>query len=138
MVPRGTACLVRAVTVDGDAVHDPALTMVIVDRVVLDATVVPKGNCVGAPAEAAGEFGPYQVAVEIVEERRALFCAHAAEADREGAVDEQPLAPGFGMRADDGVLDFGMCGIAMPDVHRALCTAVMPSSMRFMLPESAS
>ena len=96
MVPRGTACLVRAVTVDGDAVHDPALTMVIVDRVVLDATVVPKGNCVGAPAEAAGEFGPYQVAVEIVEERRALFFAHAAEADREGAVDEQPLAPGFG------------------------------------------
>src|SRR6516165_8403265 len=121
MVPRGTACLVRAVTVDGDAVHDPALTMVIVDRVVLDATVVPKGNCVGAPAEAAGEFGPYQVGVEIVEERRALFFAHAAKADRESAVDEQPLAPGFGMRADNGVLDFGLCGIAAPDVHRALC-----------------
>ena len=45
MVPRGpegTARLVRAITVDGDAVHDPALAMVIVDRVVLDAAIVPQ------------------------------------------------------------------------------------------------
>src|SRR6516162_647521 len=99
MVPWGTACLVRAIAVDGDAVHDSAPAMVIVDRVVLDAAIVPKGDCVGAPAEAAGEFGPHQVAIEIVEQGRALSFAHAAEADREGAVDEQPLAPGLRMRA---------------------------------------
>ena len=41
-VPRGTARLIRAITVDGDAVHDPALAMAVVDRVVLDAAVVQK------------------------------------------------------------------------------------------------
>ena len=55
-----TAYLVRSITVDGDAVHDPALAMVIVDRVVLDAAIVPKGDCVSAPAETAGEFGPHR------------------------------------------------------------------------------
>ena len=56
-----------------------------------------------------------------------------------------PLRPGFGMRRDHRVLDFGLCGIAASDVHRALCGKpirsrsirttravhrVMPSSMR--------
>ena len=31
-----------------------------------------------------------------------------------------PFALGFGIRADNGVLDFGLCGIAAPDVHRAV------------------
>ena len=63
--------LERTITVDDDAVHDAALAMVIIDRVVLDAAVVPKSDGVGAPAEAAGEFGPHQVAIEIVELGRA-------------------------------------------------------------------
>ena len=37
--------IVRAITVDGDAVHHTPLAMVIVDRIVLDAAVVPKGDC---------------------------------------------------------------------------------------------
>ena len=37
--------LVRAIAVDGDAVHHTPLAMVIVDRIVLDAAVVPKGDC---------------------------------------------------------------------------------------------
>jgi hypothetical protein len=53
----GAACLIRTITVDGDAVHDPVLPMVIVDRVVLDAAVVPKGGCVGAPAKAQVNSG---------------------------------------------------------------------------------
>ena len=65
MCPEGTARLIRAITIDGDAVHDPALAMVIVDRVVLDAPVVPKGDGVGAPAEAAGEFGPHILAKSV-------------------------------------------------------------------------
>jgi hypothetical protein len=44
--------------------------MVIVDRVVLDAADVPKGDCVGAPAEAAGEFGPPEVAIEKTLDKR--------------------------------------------------------------------
>ena len=45
--------------------------MVIVDRVVLDAAVVPKGNRIDTPAKATGEFGPHQVVIEIVEQRSA-------------------------------------------------------------------
>jgi hypothetical protein len=48
-----------AITIDGDSVHNTPLAMVIVDRVVLDAEVVPKGDRIDTPAKAAGEFGPH-------------------------------------------------------------------------------
>jgi hypothetical protein len=48
-----------AITIDGDSVRNTPLAMVIVDRVVLDAAVVPKGYRIDTPAKAAGEFGPH-------------------------------------------------------------------------------
>jgi hypothetical protein len=46
-----------AITIDGDSVHNTPLAMV--DRVALDAAVVPKGDRIDTPAKAAGEFGPH-------------------------------------------------------------------------------
>lgn len=52
----GNAAVAGAVAVDRDAVHEPALAGVVVERVVIGTAVVPEGDVVGAPAPAAGEL----------------------------------------------------------------------------------
>src|SRR4051812_8982449 len=48
--------LSRLVAGKGDAVHDTAVTMVVVDRIVHGRAIVPEGERAHLPAEAAGEF----------------------------------------------------------------------------------
>lgn len=43
---------------DRRPVHQPPAAVIVVDRVVHGAAVVPDGEVAGAPAQAAGEFGP--------------------------------------------------------------------------------
>src|SRR5579864_671451 len=51
----------RPFALDRDPVHDPALAVIIVDRVVLDAAIVPERDRDLFPAEATGELGPHRV-----------------------------------------------------------------------------
>src|SRR5713101_4902973 len=80
--------------------HDAAMPMVVIDRVVLGRAVVPKGERSGRPAKATGEFRPHLVAEEKIEERRAFRLAHAFETNRVGGIDIERLAPGLRMRAN--------------------------------------
>src|SRR6516165_596197 len=48
--------LARTVAGQGYPVHDPAEAVIVVDRVVLGAAIVPEGKRAHLPAEAAGEF----------------------------------------------------------------------------------
>src|SRR5690242_13058779 len=112
------AALNRTVTVDGDAMHDPLLAVVIVDRVMLDAAIVPECDCVRAPSEAAGEFRLCRMAIEEIEQRRALLLGHTGKADREVVIDVKRLAAGLGMGAHDRVLDLSLGLVTEVDLHR--------------------
>ncbi len=78
--------------------------MIVVDRIVLGRAIVPEGDRARLPDEAAGEFRPGQVLAEEVEQRLALRLGHVLEAGGVGDVDEERLAAGLRMGADDRVL----------------------------------
>jgi len=71
----------------GDAVHQPALALIVVDGLVPGAAVVPEGDGAVRPAEAAGVLRLGGVGVEELQERLALFLAPAVDADGEVRVD---------------------------------------------------
>src|SRR5215468_2231853 len=91
--------------------HQTPETVIIVDGIVLRATIVPERERPGLPAEAAGEFRTCQVVEEIVEDWCTFRCSHVLEADGVTAVHIERLAPGFRMGPDDGVLGdiFRLC-----------------------------
>src|ERR1700730_2374522 len=120
MGPVSPDFLIRAVAVDGDAMHDSLLAMVIVDGVVLDAAIVPERDRVRTPAEPAGELRARRMAIEIIEEGRALRLGHVRKTNGECPVDKQRLAAGLGMASYDRVLDLSLGGVAAPNFHRAL------------------
>src|SRR5258708_27067735 len=91
----------RTIAGERDAMHDAAMPMIVIDRVVLGRAVVPEGERSRRPAKTAGEFRPHLMAKEKSEKRRALRRAHALEADRVSDIDVGRPAAGFGMRADD-------------------------------------
>src|SRR5215467_13371869 len=82
--------------------HQTPETVIIVDGIVLRATIVPERERPGLPAEAAGEFRTCQVVEEIVEDWCTFRCSHVLEADGVTAVHVERLAPGFRMGPDDG------------------------------------
>src|SRR5256885_6737933 len=94
----------RPIAGEGDAVHDAALSMIVVDRIVQGGAIVPEGERARRPAEAAGEFRPHLMTEKEIEQRRALRLAHPLEASGVRNVDVERLAPGFRMRADDRML----------------------------------
>ena len=63
-MPSRSARLPRPVALDGDAVHFAAEAVVVVQRVVPGAAVVPELHRILGPVEAAGEFGFGAVLVE--------------------------------------------------------------------------
>src|SRR5262245_14056264 len=77
----GYICSHGLVALDRDPVHDAALAVIVVESVVLGATVVPDRQRARFPAEAASELGPHKVALEIVEQRLALRNAHIIESN---------------------------------------------------------
>src|SRR5690349_24765868 len=84
--------------------HDPAMPMVVVDRVVLRGEIVPECQRARTPTEAAGELGLGEVTEEIVQQRPALGLCHATEALGVRDVYIERLATGLGVRAQHGVL----------------------------------
>src|SRR5437868_7668987 len=61
--------------------HAPALAVIVVDRRVLSAAVVPNGERPRLPAHAAGELRPRLVRLQEFHQRPALRFCHAAKAD---------------------------------------------------------
>src|SRR5215213_1401247 len=66
--------------------------------------IVPEGDRVGLPGEAALEFRRLAVAVEHLQERIALALVQAHDVRGEVAIDVERLAAGDGMRAHHRML----------------------------------
>ena len=76
-------------------------------RAVHGAAVVPEGDGVLLPAEAALELRRLAVAHQHLQKRVALVLLQALDALGEAAIDEQALAAGHRMRAHDGMDGLG-------------------------------
>src|SRR3954471_461876 len=85
-------------------VHEALVPMVVIDRIVLRAPIVPEGKRAGLPNEAAGELGSHLMREQIAEQRPALFLRPAFEVRRVADVHIKRLAPGLRMRAHDRML----------------------------------
>src|SRR5579863_3736910 len=81
--------------------HGPAKAVIVVDRVVLGAAIVPKRERAQLPAKAAGKLGPGLMREQKAEQRRAFFLGHVPEAHGMAAVDVKRLSAGLGMGAHD-------------------------------------
>ena len=88
---------------DRDAVHQALFALIVVDGVVPGGAVVPEGDRTFAPLEAAGEFRPHGMGIEIVKQRLALEGIPAFEMGGEGGVHIKRLAPTQWMRDHDGM-----------------------------------
>ena len=86
------AISVERFAADGDAMQQAAFAVIIVGGIVPCGAIIPEGDGSIAPLEAAGEFGPRGMLVEILEERLALFHRPAFETDGEGGIDVERLA----------------------------------------------
>jgi len=60
--------------IDGDAVHQAALALIVVERIVPGRAVVPERDGALLPAKARLEFRPRCMLAEILEQRLALLC----------------------------------------------------------------
>src|ERR1700687_107702 len=109
----------RPVAVDRDAVHHAALPVIVVERVMLDAAIVPERDRIRFPAEAAGEFRPHRMLPQEVQQRPALLDRHVLEADGKVAVDVEAFPAGLGMGANHRVFGLAVGGLASHDLHRA-------------------
>src|ERR1700730_1771584 len=78
-----------------------ALAVVVVDREVPGRAVVPEGERAFAPVEAAGEFRPDRVPIEILEQWSRFLLAPAIETQGETRVDVERLAAGLRVANDD-------------------------------------
>src|SRR5215831_12909580 len=99
-------CSHGLVTLDRDPVHDAALAVIVVKRVVLGAAVVPDRQRARFPAEATGELGPHKVVFEIVEQRLALLNGHTIEPNCVRR-DIERFAAGLRVRAHDWMRGIG-------------------------------
>src|SRR5256885_3254561 len=84
--------------------HAAALAVIVVDRRVLRAAVVPDGERPRLPAHAAGEFRPRLVRLQEFDQRPALRFAHVLEPDRVRPGKVKRFAPGLGMRTHHRML----------------------------------
>lgn len=79
----------RAIAVDGDSLELTMRRPVVIDGAMLRDAVVPEGDRVGTPAEAAAEAVLLHVLVEECEQLVRLGLADAEYAGGEQAVDEE-------------------------------------------------
>ena len=108
----------------------PQRRVVIPDRAVLGAAVVPKRHRARPPAEAAVEFRCRDLVIEHLQDGVAFAACHAVDARREVLVDEKPLAAGHRMGADNGMQGFGVDIDAVPHLAtRAEAVAVDPGRL---------
>src|SRR5438552_13089477 len=84
----------RGLRSDCETPHAPALAVIVVDRVVQRAAVIPDRERAGRPAHAAGEFRARLVRHQELDQRLAFLFRHVAKADGVGAADINRLQTG--------------------------------------------
>src|SRR3954462_13596551 len=99
MITKWGLTLFRSLCADGQSPHAPALAVIVVDRVVQRAAVVPHRERARLPADTAGEFGARDVRLQPIHQRTAFLFRHVAEADGVAAAHVERLLAGLGMRA---------------------------------------
>lgn len=107
----------RAVAVDGHTPHMASLAVIVVERKVLNSTVIPKCDSAWCPTEAAGELFLRAMIKQEVQKRTAFAAGHVFEIHGEGHVHVKRFASGFRMGADDGMLKFRHVVIGIVYVH---------------------
>src|SRR5688572_12207151 len=101
---RNDGILARPVAGERDPVHQPAVAVVVVDRVVLRAAVVPERDRSRLPCKAAGELRPHLVAEKELEQRRALLVRHPLEPGGVRDIYIECFATGLRMRSHNRML----------------------------------
>src|SRR5689334_17608278 len=102
------------------------MAVIVVDGVVLRASVVPERDRPRTPAEPAAELRPRLVTEEIIEQRRAFFLRHPVEPDGVGDVDVQRAPAGLGMPADHRMRG----EVVLPDLASAVLHAILARPTR--------
>ena len=69
---------------NGNAMHHTGKPMVIVHRIVLRASIVPKRHGALRPTETTCELWPYLMPKEVIQNRSALLFRHFLKSDRMG------------------------------------------------------
>ena len=113
----------RSVALDGDAIAVTGLGVVVPDRQVLGAAVVPEGDRVLTPLEAAVVVGLRAVPEQEREQGVALGDGQVLDARREPLVHVERGLAGDRVGADDGVL--GRRVVAVAEVARAVAPPVV-------------
>src|SRR5260370_778084 len=85
----------RLIAGEGYAMHDAAMPVIVVDRIVLGRAIVPEGERSRRPAEAASEFRPHLMADEEIGQGCAVRLAQVLEADGVRDIDIERLAAGI-------------------------------------------
>src|SRR5712691_11690917 len=119
----------RAVALDGDPVARAGVRPIIPHRVVLDAAVVPEGDRVLAPAEAALEQRVGHVLVEVAQDAVALVARDAVDVAGEALVDVERFLAGHRVGAHDRVVGIGVALLVFdPEIGvlAAIMLAVVP------------
>src|SRR6516162_4729336 len=87
--------LVGLVATDGDAMPIALVGVVVPERVVLDAAIVPKGDRVRLPLEAHAELRRLDVPIEHFQDRSTLEPMQTDDPCGEYAANEQALSPRY-------------------------------------------
>lgn len=98
--------------------HVTALAVVIVQRVMLNAAIVPERHGARLPTDPAGELLLLAVIEKETQHHVALTAPHPLDPLREGSVDIQRLVAGPWMSPDDWMFDGPTSSIVHFQVHR--------------------
>ena len=79
--------------------HYPALTLIVVDGVVLSTAIVPDGQGARLPSKPAAKFWAHRMVLQKIDDGRAFLRRHAVE-EVTMAANIERLAPSFWMRAN--------------------------------------
>src|ERR1043166_9659942 len=99
--PLPSVCRLQGNPLNRDPVHQPALAVVIVERIVPGRPIVPERDRAFLPFEPRLEFRPCGVLVQVIQKRPALLFGPTFEVRGEVAVDIKRRTSGLGMANDD-------------------------------------
>lgn len=103
----------RTIPIHRNPAHMAAVAMIIVERIVPDTAIVPKGYRPFAPAKAAGETLFPAVIEQKSQQGFALMARHIFKPQGEGGVYIESLFAVFGMGADNRMFRF-WCFVCRP------------------------
>ena len=108
---------VRSVALDGDSPHSAGVAGVVVERVVLDASVVPHHHRSGLPLHPACEAFLDGVSEQELKESIGFRLVQTDDSGGECAVDVERLRAGLRVGTDNRVLDGVVCVVDALGLH---------------------